>query len=102
MIYLLGCRCAGSEPKARTFLRENHYENWQKISMPKGKEVCLNFLNTLPKDNKEIDKLKGAIKRASSWSVIIGTDGTNYEWVDLGHMNLKEKLDAEMLVERYK
>ena len=101
-LILLGCRCSGSEPRLRTFLRENSCQNWQTLKVTKGKEACLNLLNTLPATDKEIDKLKFYLKRASSWSVILGTDGTRYEWVDMGHMNLKEKLDAEILVERYK
>lgn len=60
----------------------------------------MNYLNSLP-FNKEIDKLKGYIRRSSSWSVILGTDGTNYEWADAGHGRLTEKLDAEVIVKEY-
>lgn len=67
----------------------------------KGKKECLNFLETLPAEDKEIDKLKGYIKRQSSWSIVIGTDGTRYQWADLGHSKLKEKLDAEIIVKEY-
>lgn len=95
----LVCRCANSEPRMRTFLRENHHTDQIKIA--KGRSECLNFLGTLPPEDKEMDKLKEYIRRQSSWSVVIGTDGTHYEWADLGHSSLKEKLDAELIVEKY-
>lgn len=101
MIYALACRCANSEPRLRTFLRENGYEGWQSIRVIKGKQECINFLAPAASD-KEIDKLKGYLQRSSSWSIIIGHDGEKYEWVDLGHMDLKQKLDAELLVKEYK
>lgn len=99
MIYLLCCRCANSEPRARTLLRENNYSKWQSAKAVKGKEQCLNFLDTLPfgQNNPEIGKLKLYIKRASSWSVLLGTDGAIYQWADIGS-TLKEKLDAEILI----
>ena len=102
MLYLLGCRCANSEPRARTFLRENGYSKWQSIPMIKGREQCLNFLSSLPNPDKEIDMLKGYLRRTSSWSVFVGTHGDGYEWADIGHSNLKEKLDAEILIKEYK
>lgn len=100
MLYILGCRCANSEPRMRTFLQENGYKKWQSIPMVKGRELCINFLDTLPHSqfDKEIDKLKGYIKRSSSWSIVVGTDGEVYQWADLGHSSLKEKLDAEIVV----
>lgn len=103
MLYALCCRCANSEPRMRTFLHECHYDRWQTLPAVKGKRECLNFLETLPYSNfdKEIDKLKGYIRRQSSWSIVIGTDGTNYQWADLGHSKLKEKLDAEIIVKEY-
>lgn len=101
MLFALCCRCANSEPRMRTFLKENHHTDQIKIA--KGRSECLNFLETLPYSNidKELDKLKMYIKRQSSWSVIIGTDGTKYEWADLGHSSLKEKLDSELIIEKY-
>lgn len=101
MLYILVCRCQNSEPRMRTFLRECGYQGWQTIKAVKGKEECLNFLGTLSPDNEEINKLKFYIKRQSSWSVVVGTDGTNYKWADLGHSKLKEKLDAEIVVEDF-
>lgn len=97
-IAIIGCRCAGSEPRMRTFLRESGYAKWQNIPMPKGREASINFLDSLPSDNVEIKKLKEYLKRTSSWSVIIGTDGVTYQWADIGHGALKEKLDAEIIV----
>lgn len=100
MLSVLLCRCHNSEPLARKTLRESHYENWQSQPVIKGKEACLNFLDTLPM-NKEISHLKDYIRRSSSWSVIIGTDGENYEWADVGHGKIVDKLDAERIVEQY-
>lgn len=102
MLILLGCRCSNSEPRMRTFLRENGYSKWQSEPMTKGKDKCLNLLNSLPPENKEIDKLKGYIKRSSSWSIVLGTDGVTYQWADLGHSKLTEKLDAEIVIRDYK
>lgn len=101
MFHLLACRCANAEPRMRALLNENHYAKWQSHPMVKGREACMNFLDSLPA-NKEIDKLKGYIKRQSSWSVIIGTDGKNYEWSDIGHSSLREKLDAEVIIKEYR
>lgn len=98
MIYALVCRCANSEPRTRTFLRENGYSKWQSIPVAKGKEACLNLLNTFPPENKEMDKLKMYIKRVSSWAVLVGTDGSIYQWADLGNSTIKEKLDAQIII----
>ena len=100
-LYCLACRCSGAEPRIRQFLRANHYDNWQSIPVIKGREACLSRLSLLP-DTPALAQAKDTIKRSSSWSIIIGTDGTTYEWGNLSHAKLKEKLDLEMLVERYK
>lgn len=100
MIYSLNCRCANSEPRMRTFLRECGYLEWQTISAIKGRSECLEFLSRLPKD-QEIEKLKMYLQRQSSWSVVLGTDGQSFRWADLGHSKLKEKLDAEIIVKDF-
>lgn len=91
------CRCANSQPRMRTFLREAGYKGWQTVLMTKGKSECLAALDALP-ENQELDKLKLYIKRASSWCVLLGSDGDVFQWADLGHSKLKEKLDAEIIV----
>lgn len=100
MLYTIGCRCHGAEPRMRALLHENGYPKWQSIPMVKGREACLNFIDTLPHSqlDKELDKLKGYIRRSSSWSIVIGTDGKEYKWADIGHSNLTEKLDAEIII----
>lgn len=99
-LMMLVCRCSNSEPRMRTFLRECGYPEWQTISAIKGRSECLEFLSRLPKD-QEIEKLKMYLQRQSSWSVVLGTDGSIYRWADLGHSKLKEKLDAEIIVKDF-
>lgn len=100
MLYVLLCRCHGSEPIARKIMRESHYEAWQTQPVSKGREACLNRLNSLPQ-NKVVEEIKAYIKRVSSWSIILGTDGENYEWADAGHGKLVDRVDAERIVEQY-
>lgn len=102
-LFSLNCRCANSVPRMKNFLRECGYPEWNTIKMAKGRSECLEFISTLPhhQTDKELDKLRLYIKRQSSWSIILGTDGTHYHWADLGHSQLKEKLDAEIIVKEY-
>lgn len=104
MLHLLLCRCHNSEPIARKLLHEGGCDDWQSHPVVKGKEQCLNYLDTLPygQFNKEVDKLKGYIKRSSSWSVILGQRGSEFQWSDAGHGDLVSKLDAEVIVKEYK
>lgn len=100
MITCLLCRCHGSEPIARKIMRDSGYQAWQSQPVIKGREACMNYLDTIPQD-KEVDKLKEYLKRQSSWSVILGYDGQTYRWADAGHGLLKNKLDAEVIVKDF-
>ena len=100
MLYSLNCRCAGSEPRMRTFLHECGYSGWQTIPATKGRSECLALIDRFPK-HPELEKLKNHLKTHSSWSIVLGTDGTDYQWSDIGHSKLKEKLDAEIIVKDF-
>lgn len=100
MIRLLSCRCNNSEPLLRKTLRENHHPKWASLTVVKGKEPCLNYLATLP-ENLETGSLIQYIKRSSSWSIILGEKDGEYRWVDVGHAHIKERLDAEIILEKF-
>ena len=100
MITLLICRCANSEPLIRKALREAHRPDWATHPVIKGKEQCLNYLNTLP-ENQATGSLLLYLQRSSSWSIILGIDGDDYRWVDVGHATVKDRLDAEIILENF-
>lgn len=100
MISLLACRCANSEPLLRKTLREAHHPNWATIPVRKGREACLNYLAALP-ENTNTGALTLHIRRASSWSVILESQPP-YRWVDVGHATVKDRLDAEIILEENK
>lgn len=106
MIYLLACRCHSSVPLIRKYLREAHIPDWATLPICRGRAECLQFISTLPK-NLETGSLDLHIRRNSSWAVILGvaapaaTTTATYRWVDIGHANVKDKLDAELILEEF-
>lgn len=102
MIHLLACRCHSSVPLLRKYLREAHIPEWSTLPVIQGRAECLQFLSTLP-ENRETGSLRQFIRRNSSWAVILGSipATTTYRWVDIGHANVKDKLDAELILEEF-
>lgn len=100
MITLYACKCSNAVPLIRRVLRENHYQDWYTAPIVQGKEACLNHLATLP-ENRENGALAQYITRASSWSIIQASPDSPhpYKWVDVGHATVKDRLDAEILLE---
>lgn len=100
MIYCIGCRCHNSEPLLRKTMREAGYEGWQSQPVIKGRAECMAFLSRFP-ENKEIHALKEHLSRVSSWSVILGVDGDEYRWADIGKGKTVDRLDAEKILEEF-
>lgn len=100
MIVILACRCHASEPLARKALRENHCEGWQTFPIIKGRQECINALNQLPQ-NQTINAIKEYLKRVSSWTIIIGTDGEEYRWADIGKGKIIDRLDGDKILEDF-
>lgn len=100
MLTILACRCHGSEPLARKALREAHREDWGMVPIVQGKEACLEYLGSLPK-NQETGSLAMYIRSHSSWAVILGQKGDVFRWADANVHDTKTKVDIELVCEHF-
>lgn len=101
MITCLACRCHASEPRIRRVLREAHLKDWALQPIIRGKDECLSYLEGLP-SSITTEALKKYVSQNSSWAVVLGIDGENVDWAEVGHGGDKARLDGIVLVERYK
>lgn len=100
MIKCLACRCHSAQPIIRRVLRVSHHENWATESIIVGKADCLAELNNFP-ECRTIGALKRYIQDNSSWAVILGYDGEEIDWAEIGHGGTRGRLEGQMIVERY-
>ena len=101
MITCLACRCHASEPRIRRVLRESHLDGWATLPIIRGKSECLSYLEGFA-SSVTVEALKKYISQNSSWAVVLGYDGDNIDWAEVGHGGEKARLDGIVLVERYK
>lgn len=102
-LFLYCCNCGGCVPLIRRFLKENHYRDWLTQPIIQGKDKVLQYLSTLP-ENLETGSLIQHIQRSSSFTIVQAspTSPHPYKWVDIGHATMKDRLDAEILIEEDK
>lgn len=77
-----------------------HYDKWQSQPVIKGKSECLAYVSSLP-ETIETGSLYTFIEHSSSWSIILGEKNGVYMWANAGSGQLQDKLDAELIVEKF-
>lgn len=100
MLRCLACSCHSSEPLIRRVLRTAHYSGWLTEPIIRGKAECLSYVASLP-ENYTTKALEAYIRKNSSWAVILGIDGDQTDWAEIGHGGTKGRLDGQVIIERY-
>lgn len=104
MIAILACRCGSSLPTARKFLQTNNVEDWMEIPVHLGKDNSLKFLARFSDDTEgypSLTALRNLIRGSARFIVILGYNDEREEWADISHGNMKDKADAQLILERF-
>ena len=104
MILVVTCTCGGAENLARTALKNGGHPNWLNLSIAQGKKQSEYVLDTLKSKFENVasyQALKDFIQKRSRYVVIIGHDDKTFAWTDIANGTLKDRLDAELLVEKF-
>lgn len=96
---VLACRCGAAEPLARKVMREAHFDAWQTHKVIKGRQACMVALSPLP-NTPTTTAVRNFIERHSSWTIFLAKIDGEYRWVDVGHGGTKNRLDAEIILEK--
>lgn len=83
MIFILACRCANAEEKARRVLRDAGVADWLSIPCYIGRPACTEILQNLPvplEGGEQILMLRQLIDNDNSWSVVVGANETLVRW----------------------
>ena len=95
MVIGLACNCHGAPGLFRQFLFENHVKDIFSIPLYQGKDA-----RTWADENSARDILNYLEKR-SSFVLVVGTNGDEYEWSDINNADPERTLRAEMILERF-
>lgn len=104
MMALFACDCNGVTSLMRKILRSAGYENWLDEPIYKGKDRFREFYESLSKEYKdslEIGALNQHIASVSSYAVVLGMKNGRIIWADAKAGDVKSRLDAELIVQKY-
>lgn len=104
MLFCFTCECHGVENLIRKVLRSAGLDNWLDMPIYKGKPRYQEFYRNLPKeikDRMEIGALNQHIVPASSYAVVLGIKGDKIVWSDVKSGDVKSRLDAEIIAQKY-
>lgn len=101
MVTACACMCGSSDHLVRSRISKHNRKVALGVSIPKGKEKCYSFLNTLPQF-PEIQEMKNHIAANSKWAIVIGFDDQMMRWVDLANGKyVKNDVDLELLLQHF-
>lgn len=100
------CTCGGSENTARQLLKASKNVPWLEVPIVKGKKATLAAFEKLPdfvKNSAEVKALNGMLGHKSKFVIFLGYSTPNQAviWADVASGKMKEKLDGQMIAERY-
>lgn len=100
------CTCGGSENTARQLLKTSKNVPWLEVPIIKGKKATLAAFDKLPdfvKESADLKALRGMLSHKSKFVIFLGYSTPNKAviWADVASGKMKEKLDAQMIAERY-
>ena len=104
MLYLFICDCNGAEGLMRKVLRSAGLSDWLERPIYKGKRRFEEFYNSLEdkyKNRLEIGALNQHLANVSSYVVILGIKGDKVIWADAKSGDVKSRLDAELIAEKF-
>ena len=101
MVTACACMCGSSDALIRSRIKKFDRRVALGVSVPKGKEKCYRFLDTLPQF-PEIQDMKSHIRNNSKWAIVIGYDSERMRWVDLANGTfVKNDVDLELLLKHF-
>jgi len=100
------CTCGGAENTARQLLKAAKGVKWLEVPVVKGKNKVAAELEKLPefvKNSPQFKALKAMIGHKSKFVVFLGysTEHQAVIWADVASGKLSEKLDGQMIAEKY-
>lgn len=100
------CTCGGSENSARQLLKAAKNVPWLEVPIVKGKKATLDAFDKLPdfvKESADLKALRGMLNHKSKFVIFLGYSTPNQAviWADVASGKMKEKLDGQMIAERY-
>ena len=100
------CTCGGSENSARQLLKAAKNVPWLEVPIVKGKKAALDAFDKLPdfvKESADLKALRGMLNHKSKFVIFLGYSTPNQAviWADVASGKMKEKLDGQMIAERY-
>lgn len=100
------CTCGGSENSARQLLKAAKNVPWLEVPIVKGKKATLDAFDKLPdfvKESADLKALRGMLSHKSKFVIFLGYSTPNQAviWADVASGKMKEKLDGQMIAERY-
>lgn len=100
------CTCGGSENTARQILKTSKNVPWLQVPIVKGKKATLSELEKLPefvKKSSEYKSLIGLLGHKSKFVIFLGysTEHEAVIWSDVASGRMKEKVDGQLIAERY-
>lgn len=109
MLAVVSCTCGSAEGLARAVLKEGGDKHFLTTPIYKGKKEFERFLDDMKAaypGSRAIDDglyaLSQYVSPKSSYVVIVGTDGVNFEFQDVKDGTIRSRLDGETLVAAYK
>lgn len=104
MIAIVTCTCGGAEGLARTVLKNGGHPDWLNVPIASGAKQTEYVLDTL-KDKygsaPGYAALRDFVKNHGRYVVVIGFNGKVFAWTDISRGTLKDRLDAEILVNEF-
>lgn len=103
---ILTCTCGNSSNLARNTLKQVKNVPWLEVPIVKGKKETIKELDALPdfvKNSAEVKAFRAMLTHKSKFVVFLGysTASKAVIWADVASGKIKEKLDAQLIVEKY-
>lgn len=105
MIKVIACTCGGVERLARATLMKGGMTDHMNVPITRGKNKSIAVLNALPevyRNTSDFKALEAHVQNSGRFVIIIGYANGGLKWMDIARGTIKEKLDAELIVEHYK
>lgn len=100
-LMVLTCMCGGVENLSRNVLRRNGDPNYMSTPLYRGRDKSLSALNTIPQF-PELDVLRQFLKAHTKYAIVLGYDDKSFRWANMVSAHVDEKIDAELIIDKYK
>ena len=103
---ILACTCGNSANLARNTLKKIKGFPWLEFPVTRGKQKVIKELEAMPdfvKASEQYRALRAMLTHKSKFVVFFGysTENQAVIWADVASGKLQEKIDAELIAEKY-